>query len=131
MDLNAQLAMEEPVKLVREELQTLWAEMKQGFAATMSSLTCSKHVSGFTQDTTTMTSTPISHSAPASMTWPPLSRTGNGGLRNTLSSTPCRSSSRGRVNKFGEFYQNSTDSVPTEFQNRRFLLFTYSKYLKK
>jgi hypothetical protein len=29
-----------------------------------------------------MTSTPISHSAPTTMTWPPLSHTGNGGLHN-------------------------------------------------
>jgi hypothetical protein len=53
MDPNAQLVIEELVKLVREELQTFRAEMKQRFAATTSSLTCSKHVSGFAQDTAT------------------------------------------------------------------------------
>jgi hypothetical protein len=67
--------MEEHKKLVREELQTLRAEMKQGFAATMSSLTCSEHVSGFAQDTTTTSLTLVSRRAPTVTT-------GNGSLRN-------------------------------------------------
>jgi hypothetical protein len=54
MDPNAQLIIEELVMLVHEELQMFRAEMKQCFAATTSSLTCSEHVSGFMQDTTTM-----------------------------------------------------------------------------
>jgi hypothetical protein len=65
MDPNAQLVIDELVKLVREELQTLRAEMKQGFAATMSSLTCSEHTSGFMQDTATTTLTPASRREPA------------------------------------------------------------------
>jgi hypothetical protein len=68
MDLNAQLMIEELMKLVREELQTLRAEIKQGFTASMSSLTCSEHVSRFAQDTVTTT-------------WTPVSRIGDGGPR--------------------------------------------------
>jgi hypothetical protein len=50
----------EEVKLVREELQMFWAEIKQRFTAATSSLTCSKHASGFAQDTTTTECPPVS-----------------------------------------------------------------------
>jgi hypothetical protein len=54
-------------------------------------------------------------------------------LHTSWSSSPWRPQvlPRTRVNKFGEFYQNSMDSVSTEFQNRWFTVHGFEIFEKK